>query len=436
MNALRASGSYAAVVALAALSVAGCSGAAAGPETTRQPIDSAPPRDGHTAKPTPPPEASPPRDSTSQPDHAPHASPSPSLNGVFVPTFGQPLSTEATLKTILATPSLLATIDGFYIQRPWSDLEPSDGKYDFTALDADLDAAKNAHVKVTLSVGAGSSMPAWLCASAGAGAECATFVQIPYARPGDCTSFSVPVPWDSVFQKRWAAFIAALGKHLVAYESLVAAVKVTGINSDTDETQLPHDSGGSVSCSSGPACTHGTCAVTDAPSAWSTLGYTESRVLDAWSSIQSEFATAFPKAVLDVQIVGKGFPNDPTGSVTKSIVASGLSALAGRFAVQANGLDATGGVPGDVLQAAGTGAIAGYQMLQKVEGDPHCVMAKGLPPGTPCDATVLEDAVNVGLANQASFLEIYATDVVAFPTTVECAKDELSLGVGTTRICK
>jgi hypothetical protein len=358
----------------------------------------------------------------------------PALAGVFVPTFGQPLATESTLQQILTTPSLRATIDGFYIQRPWSELEPSDGTFDFTDLDDDLSTAMANHAKVTISVGAGSAMPSWLCGTAGA--KCASFVQTIYAQPGVCTSFSVPVPWDSVFQNRWAAFIAALATHLVKYESIIAAIKMTGINADTNETQLPHDSGDSVSCTSGPACSHGTCAVTDAPAAWTALGYSTSVVLTAWGSIQDEFAKAFPSTVLDVELVGNGFPDDPTDTVINTIVSSGLAQLKGRFAVQSNGLNATGGVPTVDVQAAGEGAIVGYQMLQKVSGDPSCVMAKGLPAGTPCNATVLEDAINVGLADHASFLEIYSTDVPAFPSTVACAHAELALSPSSERTCK
>lgn len=112
-----------------------------------------------------------------------------------------------------ATPTVLAfaldsgvtntQVDGLAIRTSWARLEPSEGRYDWTALDSALAQVAAANKKATLHVlGSGYAQvtPSWLMAAG---------VQFYSGLKG-----ADPVPWDAVFLQKWSSFLPKLAEHL------------------------------------------------------------------------------------------------------------------------------------------------------------------------------------------------------------------------------
>lgn len=114
-----------------------------------------------------------------------------------------------------ATPTVLAfaldsgvtdaKVDGLAIRTSWARLEPTEGRYDWTALDSTLAEVAAAKKKATLHVlGSGYAQvtPSWLMAAG---------VQFYNGFKGPD-----PVPWDPVFLQKWGNFLPKLAEHLRA----------------------------------------------------------------------------------------------------------------------------------------------------------------------------------------------------------------------------
>ena len=300
-------------------------------------------------------------------------------------------------------------VDGVALRVAWDTLEPSPGKFNWSLVDRQIEAAKASGKKVSLTVGAGYRTPQWVYA---AGAKRFDFVWgQPWGAPM-CSSQSIPIPWDPVFLSRWGDFVRELGRRYDR-ERTIPLVKITGMNSATEETMLPRFREKAVS--RGPY----RCRTGDEVSRWKMAGYTRGKVKAAWRSMADVFASAFPDKKLAIITVHLGFPPiDDSGNVipgseadseaTRALVAEGEERYGERFIIMNDGLSAFWDPQPGI--EAGRRAALGLQMLFPVTNDPLCKMNRRRKP---CDPrVVLRSAIDRGLAAGARFMEVYVVDVL------------------------
>jgi len=97
-------------------------------------------------------------------------------------------------------------ITGVGVQINWRDIEPIEGKPDWSRLDALIAAAESSNKWVKLDIFPGFFSPAWALE----GAKTDIF-KIPYG-PGHGTEAKLPMPWDRVYLNRWFAFVKQLAE--------------------------------------------------------------------------------------------------------------------------------------------------------------------------------------------------------------------------------
>lgn len=102
----------------------------------------------------------------------------------------------------------LEFVDGLVLYPTWATLEPSEGQYDFSSIDALVDVAQPAGKRVGLAVMA-SVVPAYILSEPGV----SMFLRREQGAV-DCTT-ATPYPWDPYVQGRWEAFLQALAGHLI-----------------------------------------------------------------------------------------------------------------------------------------------------------------------------------------------------------------------------
>lgn len=208
--------------------------------------------------PTPTPTVSP----TPAPTPTPTPTPSSGATGeVFA--LADPGDTGTVIQGYLAKPE----VDGVAWRTTWKLVEPTDGAYDWSRLDAALGAAATANKRITIHIGvSGGAWPAWLT-TAGAFTYSGTSPVV-----GAITD---PVPWDSMFLSRYNRLMQQLASHLSSrgQTGLVRAVSV----------------GGPVSEMSLAACDTGVLG-----SGTTSVVYSRSSYLAAWKTTADAVLAAFP----------------------------------------------------------------------------------------------------------------------------------------------
>jgi hypothetical protein len=277
-------------------------------------------------------------------------------------------------------------VDGIALRSFWNHLEPAHGVYDWTVLDQPLAQSTAAGKSVSLSVTAGIQTPAWVYAEGAA--------PFPYTDSSGASQV-IPIPWDPVYLADWKEFVQAAGERYASNPAVVQ-VKLTGLNRETQEVLLPK-------------------GAADLPH-WQSVGYTSTKVYDAWVGIVDTFAHAFPNQQLAIIIVPNGLPDiDNRGQVVsgagedlvRTLINDGIARYgAPQFVVQNSGLSDFY-VSSEVVAAASQ-VDTGYQMLWVVTGDPLYRMSGGIPMDP---ATVLQIADDNGIAAGARYLEIYRQDI-------------------------
>jgi hypothetical protein len=300
---------------------------------------------------------------------------------------------------ILANPN----VDGIALRAFWNNLEPADGVYDWSYLDQPLDQAVAAGKMVTLSTSAGIRTPDWVYAEGAA----------PFHyMDSSGTPQVIPIPWDSVYLARWEDFVRAFGTHYSANPAVVQ-VKLTGLNRDTNEVLLPRTTADTTN--------------------WQSVGYTSTRLDDAWKEIVETFAQAFPHQQLAIIIVPNGLPDiDDQGRIVsgagealiETLIHQGIDRYgAPVWVVQNSGLSDFY-VSHEVQDVAGE-VDTGYEMLWLVTNDAMYRMNNGVPIDW---FQELQTAVVNGIAAGARYLDIYREDVVnpALQDVIASAHNELT----------
>jgi hypothetical protein len=298
-------------------------------------------------------------------------------------------------------------VDGIAIRARWSDVEPSEGNFDFSLLDGQIAAANSTSKSVSISLVAGIYSPSWVYA-AGA-SSFSTIVDQKYTQ-AFCQPAQVPIPWDPVFLQKWTALIQAVGQHYANTPAL-GRMHITGINFHNEETSLPAQQGGTVVGLNGQVC-----QTNNDVQEWMSVGYTAVLVKNAFSQIADAFSASFPKIKIAPMVHGGGFPplND-TGQVDSAgaqlqgqLISLGVGRYGQQFGVQNNSLSASFVDPQVAAVAATT--TTGYQMLWFVTNDNTCRMNHFV---APCDPrTDLQGAINLAVQSGGTYLEIYLPDIL------------------------
>jgi Beta-galactosidase len=299
-------------------------------------------------------------------------------------------------------------VDGIVLGFDWSTIEPREGTFEWSQLDAQIAQAAAHGKKVSIGILPGYSAPAWLYVTGG---QRFKFVWDQQWGPPQCSVQTIPVPWDQIFLTRWIGLIRAFGQRY-GQNPTVARVRLTGINYETEEHSLPHSVKASIHA--------GRCTSYNDVADWRAIGYTPTRVLDAWGQIADAYHAFFPHTPLAAQLVPGGFPPIADDGqiiagravdyqLSIDILNDGISRFGIQFVGQNDGLTATW----IWLQLASDAARidTGYQTAH--------VMGNNL-----------SKAVDLAIKSKASFLELYTTDILdpGLKATIANAHQHLTEG--------
>ena len=290
-------------------------------------------------------------------------------------------------------------VSGVAVQINWRDIEPVEGKPDWSRLDGLFAAAESSNKWVKLDIFPGFFSPGW----AFEGAKTDLF-NIPYG-PGHGTVAKLPMPWDRVYLSRWFAFVKQLPERYgksPAFRVIAAA----GPTSVSEEMTLPSNS---------PL----------AKNKWRSDGYTPAKYLGAWEEAFHVYADSFPNQCVCVTAPGlpileQGKSGRPARMRAKQdIVERAVRVFGSRLVIQSSDLHAgharIEGFDGtDFIKSYSGRIITGFEMRGGSFGPrPSKVMgAEGNPP------LALRRSIDKGMrANSAgrhvNYLVIYAGDVLA-----------------------
>ena len=367
------------------------------------------------------PSSQPPSGSTPAPGAGAPSAPSGAPRGIYV-----------ALRSTIPPQVLSSTaVAGVYLHFGWSDLEPTQGGFDFGVLDQAIDKARQAGKSVMIGVSAGALTPQWVMT---AGARFVRVTQSAHqGKSTGCSTNDYPAPWDGAFVTAWSDFIRGLGSNLhesAARYAAVTQLKLTGINDLTDESRLPAET---------PQASSSTCNVSDAVSAWKALGYKPSLVEGAFRTFATTWAQTFPDKQISLEIIpNNGFPaigengaDDASSgaATTVALVKAGRSAIR-NFAVQQNNLGPRGN-----FRVVTSVPVRGFQLQGVQFGQLACVPGNRDPASAAnplksatvaCDPGAFQAALEHGIQLGASWIEVFSADVSAYESVIETTKSSFA----------
>lgn len=280
------------------------------------------------------------------------------------------------------------------------------------------------------------SLPAGFAAACGAGCAPLFDVWTTGGGAGRCISAYIPLPWVPRVQQFWTAAAAALATHLKqtgAYPSLTL-VHVPGLSVYDEEIRLPTGiprptPADTLHCPDGRLADSAVAADADT-GRWRSLGYSDSAVVNGFSSVAQAFAQAFPDRFLGLSLfptgaIGIDFPNlnaHAVGSVAAQIVQAVSRPAPGRVQVQADNLD-TDPVLSEVptLTAQYVDSV-GWQSNRHAGPGAGC-NGGGAGSCTPDGPTSpYFQLLQNGSQNRGEYVEVWSADVVAYPLSFAAAK--------------
>ena len=289
-------------------------------------------------------------------------------------------------------------ISGVALQIRWRDLEPVQGKPDWSKLDQLFAAAQSSKKWVQLLLFPGFFSPAWALE----GAQTAVF-PLQYG-PGKGTLEKLPMPWDRVYLNHWFDFLKLVSDRY-GKSPAFRVIAADGPTSVSAEFTLP--------------------GKPEAVETWLKSGYTPRKYLDAWQKTFQVFAADFPNQYVSLSL-GTGLNINDRGKrdgrqrkITKqAVIDEGISVLGRRFVFQSSNLDGnavqTVGAPGGTALVISYNGriITGFQLRTSCERNSGDMGAEGDPP------LALRRSIDKGMAPNSSgrhinYLEIYAPDVLA-----------------------
>ena len=340
-------------------------------------------------------------------------------------------------------------VDGAGVHVTWSEISPSPTTYDYAALDRQLAAARSHHLPVELAVEAGVGNPEWLFTPppGGVGLRRLEFAITYHAGIEPCHKVSMPPPWDARYQDAFDDMLANLSLHLrsAGYDRDVTVIKLTGLNTLTEELGLPGAS---------PADNPNPC-ITDCPRIWAEAGYRPSLVVRAMKGIAASYQRHFPKTLVTLPIIvmfafppigedGRPMPRlkavETNSRLLDDLVRTAAQTLPGHFAVQdcfliddwpADQRTVRLARANDVPVAWQTNMWFGkYGKGAGCSGGGKGFVEK-MQNAIPCTDNAYLRMLHNGMypqggsgpSRKAVFIEVFASDVLAFPSVIETAHD-------------
>lgn len=259
-----------------------------------------------------------------------------------------------------------SNIDGMRLRPAWEDVQRSAGNFDWSSID-DLLSLGTQHGKTMgLSVGAGIFSPNWVY-DAGA-----TKYKLQ-----DGSGESMPLPWDSVFQTKWLAFVRAMGQRYDSNPAL-GYIVISGLGQNV-ETYLAQT-----------AADERALEALGGPDAW----------VAAAKKIISAYADAFPTTPFFIT-AGRPFTTDAGLLALQEVIEWGVDTYPGRFGLMNATLNANSSTvyyPNLAIKTYYETQPTGFQTLCSEAADP------GRLGGT------LNQALTKGVSLGAKFLEVYQLD--------------------------
>jgi hypothetical protein len=314
---------------------------------------------------------------------------------------------------------------GVYVHLVWNQVEPSPGRYDWSKLDREVEAAVAAGKKLSISINSGAYAPGWL-------PKVAATSRFTVGKGGvnrSCITAVVGHPWDPRYQQRYVGVMRALADHLRQRPQVwrqVAIIKMTGVSQTSEELRLPSNTG--VAMRQGRP---DPCQASDAVATWRGVGYAPDRVVQGYLTMLDGVAAAFPGKVIAQDTLDRNdFPRidgRSDGDVKARIVRAAIQRLPGRYAVQWDGLN-LGPLPPSVLAAKAMGAPIGWQTnaFLGVRGA-GCNATRQEGP-QPCDARGYAALLGRGIDAGGRYLEVWRPNLEAFPDVVRAADQRLRAG--------
>jgi hypothetical protein len=381
-----------------------------------------------------------------QPAAAPLPTP-PAPRGIYVWPYNWAVKNGDFAKA-LAVPG----VDGVGVHVEWSEISPALKTYDFTTIDRQIEGARSHHLAVELAVAAGQGTPKWLFAAPplGLGLRRLDFKMTYHGGQEACQDVSMPPPWDPGYQEAFADMLAQLSRHLheTGYDRDVSAIKLTGMNTLTEELALPSERP-EESTNPNPCVTH-------SPGIWAGAGYRPSLVVQAMQGIAASYHRYFPntKVVLPI-IVLFAFP--PIGEVgppvsrqnaiginnklLEDLVRTAAQTLPGHLVLQNAFLLDT--LPADqrtVDLARANGIPTAWQTniwLGKNGKGAACSgggvgFQQEMQNAIPCSESSFLRMLHNGMYPQEGagpsrnglFIEVFPSDIIAFPGAIKIVHDE------------
>jgi hypothetical protein len=304
------------------------------------------------------------------------------------------------------------SVDGISVRQSWYNLEPSEGVFDFSFLDAVASMARVSGKEVLLRIGTsggsaakGGNTPNWVFDAINA--EPLPTSQKFFTWNDNGTMRTIPVFWDPVYLAKKIAMIAALGAHF-ANNPIIKIVSASFANAQSEDWGVP-----------------GT--ATDVAN-WLAAGYTTAKMLNAGRQIINATMAAFPYQYVTLAVGGNGPSLDPDPSyVARNAVLAARASWPGRLIVQKNSLATY------IPPPPGTRTLyqlewdsapdIGAQMLWYCYGD-NTYRVNG---GVPIDPSkALTKSVDIGVGYGVKYIEIYRVDILSLPAATKNAHDALT----------
>ncbi len=334
-------------------------------------------------------------------------------------------------------------IDGAAVVVKWAEIEPARDVYDFSEFDRRVQLVRSHGLPIELGILAGGGAPDWiyLPSSKEAGATKLSFAFSHHGGRGRVINVTLAPPWDPRYQAALADMLDRVAQHLRAIDAQkhVAVVKLTGVNTDTDEARLPAET---------PERT-GNPEVSDAISTWKSAGYRPSRVVQAVRQVATAWARAFPDTWMVLPVIPQNsFPpiaeDGQTAAgrrgkvavrdVLDDVVAAAERACHGRFLLQMDWLMADAPVRPRVMELARSlGVPVAWQTNFYLGRDGKGAACGGqFGQATPCDDAsflrLLEAGIHPeggsGPSARGAFIEVFPPDAIEFAGAIARAHDE------------
>ena len=289
-------------------------------------------------------------------------------------------------------------IVGVMLTASWEDIETSEGNFDWTNLDARVEEAKNADLKIVLKlITSLDKCPDWLKGDSRI-VNRVNLLDIKEARKGNCVYLDIPVFWDNFFHSRKKSFIQEAGNKYSSDNEIVG-VMTSFANTYSCEWNIPH-----VRTSY--------CGGANLWQDWLDAGYTHEKMLNIGKEIIDTTANAFPNQNLKLPIA----ETNKEISLAEDILVYAYGKYSDRFYAQANKLSKDVSLADDNPDAVHNlikqySPNVGLQMIASAtncESDGCRLNGKVCPCGS--SAKILREVIDIGLSYNPSFIEYWEID--------------------------